>query len=470
MGNNRAIEKYEYFRRVDAICDLITGVLATGAQTPEELGEHLPGLLQMVPEYHASLVPKVYPDLVEAILKPKNRNSVGMFILAFKDYLTALTDNMDEGRPLVSNFPFFSPEIFFSMGLVPCLSEVIPFVIAIALTDGVVEELDESERDGLPGHVCGFQKVPMKAIEKGLLPKPDLFITNTAPCDSSNIMYQLIKKRLNVPVMMVDSPYYNDTKAFKYFLAEFKKMVENLEKATGSTLDEDRLRRHVEMGNEQLKYMYGLQELRRHIPCPDPGMHRVLDTLAVMMTGTNEKLVDYMRICYEEAKERVEQGTTFLPEGKKEIRTLWSWSHLPNMLSLPSWLEDEFGSTFLECSLSVLPAENVGYVDTASVESMLDGLAWRSFNFPMHRNVMGHTDIHVNDMLTVARAYHAQAALFGGNQTCKYGWTLPKIMSDVLEEELGIPSITYEVDYLDARFAPHPSIRATLTEFFQTLV
>ena len=59
MGNDKAIEKYEYLRRVDAICDLITGVLATGAQTPEELGEHLPGLLQMVPEYHASLVPKV---------------------------------------------------------------------------------------------------------------------------------------------------------------------------------------------------------------------------------------------------------------------------------------------------------------------------------------------------------------------------------------------------------------------------
>ncbi len=470
MRSEKAIEKYDYFRRVDAICDLVTGVLATGAQTPEELGEHLPGLLQMVPEYHASLVPKVYPDLLEALLKPKNRNSIGTFILAFKDYLTAFTDNMDEGRPLVSNFPFFSPEIFLGMGLVPCLSEVVPFLIAIALTEGVGEELDEAERDGLPGHVCGFQKVPLKAIEKGLLPKPDLFITNTAPCDSSNIMYQLIKKRLNVPVILVDSPYYNDTKAFKYFLDEFKKMVEKLEETSGSTLDEDRLRSHVEMGNEQLKYMYGLQELRRQIPCPDPGMHRVLDTVAVMLAGINEKLVDYMRICYEEAKERVDQGTTFLPEGRKEIRTLWSYSHLPNFLSLPSWLEDEFGSTYLQCSLSVLPAENVGYVDTASVESMLEGLAWRSFNFPMHRNVMGHTDIHVNDMLTAARAYQARAALFGGNQTCKYAWTLPKIMSDVLEEELGIPSITYEVDYIDARFAPHPSIKSKLAEFFQTLI
>jgi benzoyl-CoA reductase/2-hydroxyglutaryl-CoA dehydratase subunit BcrC/BadD/HgdB len=469
MGNGTAIEKYEYLRRVDAVCDLLTGVLATGAQTVEELAERLPGLLQMIPDYHASLVPKAYPDLLEALLKPKNRNAIGTFILAFKDYLTHLTQSIDAGRPIVSNFPFFSPEILLSMGLVPCLSEVFPFVIAIGLTDGVVEELDEAERDGLPGHVCGFQKVPLVAIEKGLLPKPDLFITNTAPCDSSNIMYQYIRKRLNVPVLVVDSPYYNNTKAFKYYLTEFKRMVEGLERAVGTTLDEDRLRMRVEMGNEQLKYLYALQDLRKRIPCPDTGMHRVLDTLGMMMAGTNEKFVDYMRICYEEARQRDEQGVTFLPEGRREIRTLWSYSHLPNMLSLPSWLEDEFGSTYLGCSLSMLPAENVGYVDTGSVESMIEGLAWRSFNFPMHRNVMGHTDIHVNDMLTVARAYHAQAALFGGNQTCKYAWTLPKIMSDVLEEELGIPSITYEVDYLDARFAPHASIRAKLTEFFQTL-
>ena len=150
MGNDKAIEKYDYIRRVDAICDLITGVLATGAQTPEQLAEHLPGLLQMVPEYHASLVPKVYPGLVETLLQPKNRN-IGTFILAFKEYMTDLTNQMDEGRPLVSFFPFFSPEIFFAMGLVPLNSEVIPVVIAIALADGVVSELDEAERDGLPG-------------------------------------------------------------------------------------------------------------------------------------------------------------------------------------------------------------------------------------------------------------------------------------------------------------------------------
>jgi len=468
METERAISRYDYFRRVNALCELITGALATGAETPEALAGHLPGLLQALPEYHASLIPRVYPDLIEALLKRKNRNAIGTFLLAFQQYLTDLTDGIDRGSPVVSNFPFFSPEIFLGMGLVPCLSEAVPLIIALALTDGVAQELDETEREGLPGHVCGFQRVPMKAIEKGLLPKPDLFVTNTAPCDSSNIMYHYISERLRVPVVWVDSPYYNDARAFRYYLEEFRRMVEELERATGRTLDEDRLREHVEMGNEQLRYLYKLQDLRKHAPCPDPGMHRVLDTLAVMMCGVNRRMVEYTKTCYEEARARVERGTTFLPEGKREIRTLWTYSHLPNLLSLASWLEDEFGSTYLECPLSFLPGDRVGTVDTASVDSMLEGLAWRSFHFPMHRNVMGYSDVHVNEVVQIARTYHAQAALFGGNHTCKYAWTLPKILRDVLEDELGIPSLTYEVDYMDARFAPHASVKAALGEFFRT--
>ena len=83
---------------------------------------------------------------------------------------------------------------------------------------------------------------------------------------------------------------------------------------------------------------------------------------------------------------------------------------------------------------------------------------------------MGHTDIHVNDMLSVAKEYRANAAVFGGNHTCKYAWTLPKMLSDILEDELGIPSLTYEVDLVDARFTPHASVKQHLTEFFKTLM
>ncbi|MEW6439820.1 MAG: 2-hydroxyacyl-CoA dehydratase family protein [bacterium] len=443
----------------------------TGATTPEELLPHIPGILEKMPEYHASLVPRVQPELIEALLKPKNRTAVRAYAVALKQYLVDLTEKLDEGQPVVWNFPAMTPEIFFGMDLVPLLSEAYPLLLSAVFSDGAQQELDETELDGFPGHTCGMQRAPIKAAEKGLLPKPDvLWKICTVPCDSSNMSYQYAAERFKVPVVVLDSPYYNNARAFRYYADEYKRAVEKLERLTKHTVDEERLRKHVEMGNRQLEWLYGLQELRRHAPNPDPGLHRGLDLGALILCGANEKFVSYMKTCFEEAKQRVDQGKSFLPEGKREIRTLWSYAYTPQMLYLPDWLEDAFGSTYLECSLTNYPKEVVGYVSTSSVESMIEGLAWRAFHFPMHRTVMGFSDLHVNDIVTVAKTYRAEAALFGGYQGCKYAWTLPKMLGDVLRDELGIPSCTWETDVIDQRFTPHATVKELLSEFFRTLI
>jgi len=466
-----SLERYEYIRRLDCTVDLFAAAIRTGATTPEELFPLVPGILAKMPDYYATLVPRAQAGIIEAILKPKNRNAVLTHVTALKQYLADLTRKLDEGQPAVYNFPGMTMEIFFAMDLVPMPLEAFPLLLSVAYTDGVEQELDETEEEGFPGHVCGMQRAPIKAIQKGMLPKPDVFVKGaTAPCDSSNMAYQYAVERLNAPLLVVDSPYYSNARAFKYYLDNYMRMIEDLEKITGHTLDEGRLREHVEFGNRQLKYLYKLQELRRQIPCPDPGFHRGLDTASLMFCGASEKYVTYLQTCYEEAKQRHDAGETFLSEGKREIRTLWSFGFTPNMLYLADWLEDEFGSTYLECSLSNFPREVVGFVSTSNVESMIEGLAWRAFNFPMHRTVMGNSDVHVNDILTVAKAYRAEAAIFGGFQGCKYAWTLPKMLSDVLEEKAGIPSFVWETDVCDQRFTPHASVKEQLSEFFRTLV
>ena len=341
MGTKNPIEEYEYIRRVDSACDLFIAAVATGAQTPEELNQHLPGILENCSEYHAQLVKRAQPGLLEAILKPKNRNAASAFFLALKQYVAQVSEGLAEGRPVVSSFPVITSELYWALGLVPSYAEIFAMINAAAFTDGIEKELDESEEEGIPGHICAFQKSPLQAFEKGLCPKPDVLIKTTAPCDSSNIMYQRMAQKLQIPLLVVDSPYYNNKKSFKYYVEQFKRMIEKLEKLTGHLLDEDLLRKHVELGNQQLYYLYELQKLRCHVPCPDPGMHRALDLLSLVLCGSNEHFVAYLKTCYEEAKERVKQGSSFLPEGTQEIRTLWTFGLVPNMIYLADWAEDE---------------------------------------------------------------------------------------------------------------------------------
>ncbi|MDX9787431.1 MAG: 2-hydroxyacyl-CoA dehydratase family protein [Desulfobacterales bacterium] len=466
----QAIERYEYFKRLDAVLGLLVAAMDTGASTPEELSVHMPVLLAPADPYHASLVGQVQPEAIEAMLKPKNKAGIRAFAVAFKDYIAKISRLIDEGKPIIGIFPTIPSEILLSMDTAAYGMEIFTLLMAPIFINGAEKELDDTETDGIPSHVCAFQKGVYKAIEWGGLPKPILFIKGSAPCDSSNMTMQYASDKMGVPLHVVDSPYYTDQRAFSYYVDEMKRMVEAVERLTRHSIDEDALRQHVEYSNRQLKYYYQLQEIRKNKPNPDPGMHRPLDTASLYLAGSTDKFGDYVKVLYEEALARHEKKETFLPEGKQEIRTLWTGSFVPYMLYLADWLEDQFGSTFLTCSLTNLPGEVVGLVDTKSTETMIEGLAWRSFNLPMHRNVMSFTDLHVNDMLTAARVYAADAAIFSGNSSCKHAWTLPKIMGDVLLEKYGVPSLQMEVDWLDKRFTPPQTVKNAISEFLRLLV
>lgn len=464
----KAVVKYDYMARMARACDMFVWGIDSGAHTMEELD--IPALLAKGTEYHASLLPQVQPELIASLLKPKNGQSIKAFSLALRDYIEDLGVRIDQGKPIIGVFPTLPLELFYGLDVAAVLPEVFSLVIAATYKAGVEQELDASEVEGLPGHVCAFQKAPLMAFQNGLLPKPMMFVKTTAPCDSSNITMQYTAHKLGVPLHAVDSPYYSNRRAFKYFLDEIKRMIEKIEKATGHTMDEDRLRQRVQWTNEYMSNLFKLAELRKNRPNPDPGMHRMLDLAALMMGGCSENLPNYSRVTYQEALERQRKGKTFLPQGKKEIRTLWTGSMFPYAIYLGDWVEDLFGSTYVSCALTNMPADVHGLINTSSLESMIEGLAWRTFNFPMHRTVMSHTDVYLNDMLAVAKEVGADAAIYAGNMGCKHSWTMPKLLSDHFQEEIGIPTTTLEVDWVDGRFTPRDMVMNHLTEFFGTLL
>ena len=468
MAMESSLTKYDYIRKLDAIADLFALAIGSGAKSVAELD--IPALLKVAPPYHAELVSHVYPEVIESILRPKNARAIFTHSIAVKQFLADLTRRWDEGQPVIYHFATMTAEIYLGMDLMALPYELVPLYLSACLVDGVEEELDATEAMGIPSHVCSAQKPSTSAIRTGKMPKPDIFVKGSVPCDTSNMMYQFAKELYGAEVILVDAPYYHNKRAFRYYVDEWKRMIEALEKKTGHTLSEERLRKHVEMGNRQLEYLYGLQAMRRSVPNPDPGMHRALDLAALLLSGTNDQMIEYMRTCHDEAAARHAKGQGFQPAGRKEIRTVWTWGFTPHMLYLPDWLEEEFGMSYLECGISTLPSEIVGYVDTASVESMIEGLAWRAFNFPMGRTSTGFSDLYVQDLVRVAKTYKADAAVFSGHTACKHSWAAVKMLGDVLQEDPGIPSFKWETDFLDRRFTPHSVAKKQLAEFFRTLM
>ena len=214
-------------------------------------------------------------------------------------------------------------------------------------------------------------------------------------------------------------------------------MIERLEKLTGNTLDEDKLREFVGYANQTVDYFIKTQELKKNVPCPDTGWHRPADTIFLTNIGTPMSAA-YFKEVYEAVKAKADKGEGVIPEGKKEKRFAWGYTWECYDLPFFDWLEEEHGVTYMADTLTYFDPD-VGLIDTKDVDTMIEGLAWRVMNMPMGRQTMGFSDIWISDLETVVKRHKADALILGGHMACKHFWALNKLMSDKIKETTGIP-------------------------------
>ena len=171
--------------------------------------------------------------------------------------------------------------------------------------------------------------------------------------------------KFDVPLIMLETPYYKNERGHRFAIGEVKRMIRELEKLTGNTLDEDRLRDFCRFGNQTVDYILKIQELKKQRPCPDPGWHRPADTIFMTQIGT-PFATDYFKTLYETIKERVDAGVGIVPEGKQERRLAWGYTWQAYDLPFFEWLEETHGATYSLDTLTYLAPE-VGLVDTTNM-------------------------------------------------------------------------------------------------------
>jgi len=108
-------------------------------------------------------------------------------------------------------------------------------------------------------------------------------------------------------------------------------------------------------------------------------------------------------------------------------------------------------------------------VDTTSIDTMIEGLAWRWFCWPMSRQSASFSDVWVNDFVRICEDFKADCLILGGHKACKHFWALNKLLSDAVKEEVGIPTLRFEQDIFDARFTPVSELKRIMNTFFATL-
>jgi benzoyl-CoA reductase subunit B len=386
---------------------------------------------------------------------------------AFKTYLgyhENILKAVADGKTIVFATFGFTPEIFEAMDIQPVLIGDFFRVMARFRLNGLLDTIDLAANQWLPDTTCPFMKGTVGAILAGKFISPDLIISGSHPCDAGIAGINVIQELVKVPTFNFEIPRWENDRTLDYMCAETKRMVSFLEEHTGKKLDIDRLREVAEESNRAEELNFEINELRRAVPCPQPGKFlRAANTARMFLQGLPAASA-LLREILADSTERVRRGVGALP--KEKMRVIW-YDLATVYFDFYGWLEREWEAVVVMDLLSYQP---VSYIDTSGYEGMIRGFAGKILNEAMVRTVhRGLVDCYIDEFVRVYEDYKADCAIVAGHGADKQRPALTSILRDICREK-SIPLLVLTYDYVDPRAVSAESICAKIEQFFTTVV
>lgn len=372
---------------------------------------------------------------------------------------------MDERTKKLCWYEFcLTPEIFLAMDIHPFLGEVHPGAMAMGTPDVCWKYVDLAEERGTPIEMCVLDKFMLGALLEGEMPKADFIVTASAPCDSSRIGYQMFEQITDCPVFRLDAPAEDSPEAHAYYASEIRKLIGFLEEQTGRRFDPDRLREVCDESNRATEALLELFELKRARPCPHPGAVTYSCHMAMLNSLGNPAFTRHVEFLRDDAAEAVKQGKGALADEK--YRVLWYYTPITFDFEMNQWLQDTFKAVVITDLLSALFRQDP--IDTTSVDTMLQSLARRGLEATMGRLRVDAGTL-TERFLIDYRDFSADCVIFPGPVGCKHVWGWLSLLREVCRDK-GIPICTFDLDWMDSRVRPIESVRATIEQFFASVM
>jgi benzoyl-CoA reductase/2-hydroxyglutaryl-CoA dehydratase subunit BcrC/BadD/HgdB len=319
----------------------------------------------------------------------------------------------------------------------------------------------------LPQDLCAANRFAVGLVLSRDTVIPDVMVYAAAnPCDTVITVYSNLHHYCNIPCFYLDIPYLSDERGCKYVANELKKMVSFIEEQTKQKLDLDRLREVIGYSNQAKEYILKLDNLRKNAPCPTSSRALYITGGAIMGLSGVPEFADWCKDRYDSAREQVQRGKGAIPEEK--IRLVWIATGVDFNLSIFDWLENEYGAVTVASLLNMYPTEPID--NTGDESKMFEGLAMRELNYPMARHGRGSADYYISDCINVARDYKADAVIFASNTGCKWNWATAQLVKDTIYDELGIPTLCFELCPMDPRVLSFEGVKAKFEQFFELVL
>jgi benzoyl-CoA reductase/2-hydroxyglutaryl-CoA dehydratase subunit BcrC/BadD/HgdB len=384
--------------------------------------------------------------------------------LVVAHYMSALQAH-SEGRQVAWSTAVAPPsELLYSMGVQPLFPE--NYACVSTVMKAAREMFNVSEAHDLSRDLCSYTRCVMGSVlgcesPLGGMEKPDILVSIKNVCLTYLKWWQLMANELKRPLYVIDCPRITEEieeHHVKYVAEQLRNLGLELEKITGRTLDETKLKEAVKLSDKAAELWRKVLEHRRSKPCP----MGVTDSSAAMFpivasAGTTEAVEYYQRLLTE-VSERVKESVGVIEQEK--YRLLLSGIPFWHHLNLFNYLETKFGAVFV-CEL---------YTATWGITSLNPAKPYESLAFKMLYNPTNMPQTWLEKwVVKLVKDFDVDGMVLFSSRSCKATSILNIAVQKFLRERHGISSVVIEADHTDDRAYSDAQAKAKLDVFMEVL-
>lgn len=362
------------------------------------------------------------------------------------------------------------PQIFYAFDCAPYMLEGAAAPFARLDKEQLFRFIDIAEEAGIPSDACSTDRGIIGMAIDGEIPEENaFFVTCGTPCDGTRLAYPIMQKILNCPTLYIDTPYLGDKESVLFFARQLKnQLIPFLEEQTGKKLDIDRLREIIEESNNAWEYMIDIFDTLKLKPAPLPATLRAAPYRLLIGGAGLPGATQAIKLILDEVTLRLKEGRTHKFEEKYRV----FWAHIQPVFESTyiRWMEKQFGATVLSGSLSASPISPTIHpvIDTTSLDTMLEGMAWQGLDLTMA--VLRYDSMKFIDWTVHAYDYFNCDCMFLSLHIgCKSMIGMSGLLRKYLRKR-DIPALFIELDYNDERVTSGEVIQEQIGEFFTTVM
>jgi hypothetical protein len=330
--------------------------------------------------------------------------------------------------------------------------------------------LETGESLGLPpGHaMCSMLQVKLGALEKGIIPVPDMSIATSYFCDMGPKADELMQHKYGHRVEYLDScldspwgmwPEY-DREGVRYLGARGNSLFDTLKKMFGLHIDENTWDKGRALGEKLYAPMNALNQSLTADPVPlgAADSELVVNLPTGCTGGAIEKAPDAIETLAREIGKRVEKGVGVVAKGAPRI-----------LLLLQSFSDPAVNRLIQEVGLAVPvvvnmlppPPEPKSYPYLTLGEKRAEKAMFGGFYHSSY-GMLKRMELSLGSA-------NVDGIIYNYQYSCRPGVCNTKLAKSYLEKEVGLPTLLLDMDLYDDRNYSAASIRTRLEGFAEML-